>query len=141
LTDEADISGNELFYGGLNVYLQQMSPVFRWLPNWADRFLSSPRLVGWIASRAMGTSAKSLGALTVSMLKGSNGLQKKEARRLCDWLVAHSPDVVVFSNLLIAGCIDDVKQRLDCPVAVVLQGDDISTMGSSSRIAHKHLRS
>ncbi len=125
LTDEESVSSQRLFYGGLNVYLQQLSPVFRWLPNWSDQFLSSPRLVNWVASRAMGTSAKNLGGLTVSMLKGSQGRQKKEVRRLCAWLESLKPDVVVFSNLLIAGCIEDIKRQLGCPVVVMLQGDDI----------------
>lgn len=125
LTDEASISSPRLFYGGLNVYLQQLSPLFRWLPNWSDQFLSSPKLVGWIASRAMGTSASTLGALTVSMLKGRDGNQRKEVQRLCEWLKTLEPDVVIFSNLLIAGCIAELKRQVDCRVVVMLQGDDI----------------
>ncbi len=125
LTDEASVSSDRLFFGGLNVYLQQISPVFRWLPKWTDQFLSSPRLVNWVASKAMGTSAKQLGALTVSMLQGSDGKQRKEVSRLCDWLVTQQPDIAVFSNLLIAGCIREIKSRVGCPVVVMLQGDDI----------------
>ncbi len=125
LTDETSVSSDRLFFGGLNVYLQQVSPIFRWIPKWMDQFLSSPRLVNWIASRAMGTSAKQLGALTVSMLQGSDGRQRKEVSRLCDWLVTQHPDVAIFSNLLIAGCIREVKARIGCPVVVMLQGDDI----------------
>lgn len=124
-TDEQSVSSDQLFYGGLNVYLQQAFPPFRWLPNWADQFLSSPRLVGWVASRGMETSAKSLGALTVSMLKGRDGYQRKEVRRLCAWLKTQAPDVVVFSNLLIAGCLSELKRQLEVPVVVILQGDDI----------------
>lgn len=124
-TDEKDISSDHLFYGGLNVYLQQASPIFRWIPNWADQFLNAPKLVGWIASRAMGTSAGNLGPLTVSMLKGREGNQRKEVARLCSWLATLSPDIVVFSNLLIAGCLNELKRQLGCPVAVVLQGDDL----------------
>ncbi len=125
LTDETSVSSDRLFFGGLNVYLQQISPVFRWIPKWMDQFLSSPRLVNWVATRAMGTSAKQLGALTVSMLQGSDGRQRKEVSRLCDWLVTQKPDVAIFSNLLIAGCIREVKSRIGCPVVVMLQGDDI----------------
>lgn len=125
LTDESNISQDRLFYGGLNVYLQQMSPIFRWIPSWADSFLSSPKLVNWIASKAMGTSAKNLGALTVSMLQGKDGNQRKEVHRMCKWLKEESPDVVVFSNLLIAGCIPAIRQELAVPTAVILQGDDI----------------
>ena len=125
LTDETSVSSDRLFYGGLNVYLQQISPLFRWTPKWMDSFLSSPRLVNWIASRAMGTSAKQLGALTVSMLQGSEGRQRKEVSRLCDWLVTQKPDVAIFSNLLIAGSIEEIHARVGCPVVVMLQGDDI----------------
>ncbi len=125
MTDEVSVSSDKLFYGGLNVYLQQAFPPFRWLPNWADQFLSSPRLVGWVATRAMGTSSGNLGALTVSMLKGRDGYQRKEVRRLCTWLKTQLPDVVVFSNLLIAGCLSELKRQIDSPVVVILQGDDI----------------
>ncbi|MEO8268384.1 MAG: glycosyltransferase family 4 protein, partial [Aureliella sp.] len=125
LTDEPNVSSRRLFYGGLNVYLQQLTPLVRWLPNWSDQFLSSPKLVGWIASRAMGTSASKLGALTVSMLKGNDGNQRKEVQRLCAWLKTLEPDVVIFSNLLIAGCIDELRRQVDSRIVVMLQGDDI----------------
>ncbi len=125
LTDEESVSQQQLFYGGLNVYLQQTLPVLKWIPRWADAFLSAPKLVNWVASRAMGTSAGNLGPLTVSMLRGREGRQRKEVDRLCDWLKTQEPDVVVFSNLLIAGCIPELKRQLGCPVVVILQGDDI----------------
>ena len=125
LTDESSVSNDRLFFGGLNVYLQQASPVFRWFPKWMDGFLSSPKLVNWVASRAMGTSAKNLGAMTVSMLKGRDGNQRKEVDRLCGWLREQKPDFVLFSNLLIAGCIPELKMQLNCPCVVILQGDDI----------------
>lgn len=124
-TDETSVSSDKLFYGGLNVFLQQAVPPFRWLPNWADQFLNSPRLVGWIASRAMGTSAANLGALTVSMLKGRDGYQRKEVKRLCDWLKTQTPEVVLFSNLLIAGSASELRRHLKARLVVILQGDDI----------------
>ncbi len=34
LTDEASVARNQLFYGGLNVYLQQLTPIARLLPRW-----------------------------------------------------------------------------------------------------------
>jgi glycosyltransferase involved in cell wall biosynthesis len=125
-TDQPNASQHRLFYGGLNVYLQQVSPVFRWIPKWADAFLSRPGLVSWIASRAMGTSAENLGALTISMLKGEQGNQAKEVDRLCQWLKSLNPDVVIFTNLLIAGAIPGIRRVLPRTRQVVmLQGDDI----------------
>lgn len=125
-TDQPNASQHRLFYGGLNVYLQQISPVFRWLPKWSDAFLSRPGLVSWIASRAMGTSAENLGALTISMLKGELGNQRKEVHRLSLWLQSLNPDAVIFTNLLIAGCIPSLRRALpDSRQVVMLQGDDI----------------
>ncbi|MGN6546390.1 MAG: glycosyltransferase family 4 protein [Aureliella sp.] len=125
LTDETSVARNQLFYGGLNVYLQQVLPLARRLPNWTDRFLSSPRLVRWVASRAMGTSADNLGGLTVSMLRGRDGNQRKEVDRLVDWLANEiQPEVIIFSNLLIGGAIPEIRKRVHCPIVVILQGDD-----------------
>lgn len=124
-TDETSVASDQLFYGGLNVYLEQVFPLARYLPNWTDRFLSSPTLVRWIATRAMGTSAQDLGGLTVSMLRGRDGNQRKEVDRLVDWLAQEiRPEVIIFSNLLIGGAIPEIRKRVHCPIVVILQGDD-----------------
>lgn len=126
LTDQQNASENRVFFGGLNVYLQQLSPLFRWLPQWSDSCLSSPRLINWIASRAMETSADNLGALTLSMLQGEQGRQRKEVQRLCDWLQSLSPDLIIFTNLLIAGCLPTIRRLLPSSKCfVMLQGDDL----------------
>jgi glycosyltransferase involved in cell wall biosynthesis len=126
LTDQDDASENRLFFGGLNVYLQQISPLFRWLPRWTDSFLSSPRLVNWISARAMETSAESLGALTLSMLQGEQGRQRKEVKRLCEWLKSLAPDLIIFTNLLIAASIIAIQREMPSSKCfVVLQGDDL----------------
>ena len=125
LTDESSVARDQLFYGGLNVYLQQVSALARWMPKWSDKFLSSPRLVRWIATRAMGTTADKLGGLTLSMLQGRDGNQRKEVDRLVDWLASElKPEAIIFSNLLIGGAIPEIRRRIDAPIVVVLQGDD-----------------
>lgn len=125
-TDGDNVSVDQVFFGGINVFLQQKLPFLRWLPNWADRFLDRPSLIRWATKGGMETSAKQLGALTVSMLKGLEGRQRKEVRRLCRWLGAElDPDVVMLSNLLIGGCIPELKRGLGAKVLVTLQGDDI----------------
>ena len=40
-TDEADVSIDRVFFGGINVYLQQKSAVFRHTPWWLDRLPKS----------------------------------------------------------------------------------------------------
>lgn len=125
-TDETDVSVDKVFFGGVNIYLQQLAPWLKYTPRWLDQFLNSPKLIRWVASRGMETSPKQLGALTVSMLKGKQGNQRKEVDRLCDWLAKEiKPEALVLTNMLIAGFVPELKKRLKVPVAVTLQGDDI----------------
>lgn len=125
-TDEADVSIDRVFFGGINVYLQQRVGLFRYLPQAVDRLLDSPALLRWVGSRGVETSAAQLGELTLSMLRGSAGFQRKEVRRLGHWLTRGAfPDLVVFSNVLVAGCVPDLKRAVGAKIAVTLQGDDL----------------
>ncbi len=125
-TDEEDQSVRRVFFGGLNVYLQQQLGLFRYLPRAVDRLLDSPALLRWIGSRGLETSPGRLGALCLSMLQGSAGFQRKEVRRLCRWLARDpQPDLIVLSNMLVAGCVPDIRRALPAKVAVTLQGDDL----------------
>ena len=125
-TDEKDVSVDRVFFGGINVYLQQKIPLFRHLPAALDRVLDHPRLIRWAMSRYVQTSAKQLGDLTISMLQGTAGHQRKEVNRLCDWLSKSvRPDLINMSNVLIAGCAPALKSALGVPLLVTLQGDDV----------------
>src|SRR5262245_907884 len=77
-TDEEDVSISRVFFGGINVYLQQKSGLFRSTPWMVDRLLDSPSLLNSLAGMSSSTNAKDLGELTVSILKGEDGNQKKE---------------------------------------------------------------
>src|SRR6185436_633945 len=46
-----------VFYGGINVYLQQKLPFFRRSPRWLDRLLDSPGALKAAAARAGMTQA------------------------------------------------------------------------------------
>jgi len=125
-TDEDDVSVDKVFFGGVNVFLQQKSSLFRWLPRFFDRLLDSPRLIRWATASASKTDAKMLGELTVSVLRGNSGHQRKEVGKLADYLSkADRPHIVNFSNMMIAGCGPALKERLGVPLLVTLQGDDI----------------
>jgi len=124
-TDDRNVSLDRVFLGGINVYLQQQFGFFRHLPTFLDRWLDSPRLVRWAVSKAAGTDARGLGPLTISMLQGSQGHQRKEIARLTTWLSRRlQPKLVHLSNVLIAGCVPSIKSKLQVPVVVTLQGDD-----------------
>lgn len=125
-TDGQDVSQGQIFFGGINMYLQQKVPLFRWLPRWMDRALDQPWLVRWATSFGSMTQAKDLGALAVSVLRGREGFQRKEVKRLVEWLAAGGqPDVIHLSNILTAGCVPLLKERMKAQVVVTLQGDDI----------------
>src|SRR3972149_3165394 len=72
-TDERDVSQKRLFFGGINVYLQQKSALFRHTPWWLDRVLDRPGLIKLATKLGPGVDAARLGDLTVSMLEGAHG--------------------------------------------------------------------
>lgn len=125
VVDETPTAGDTpLFYGGVNVYLQQKSALFRQTPRWLDRLLDAPRILRLAASRAGSTEARELGDLTVSTLRGEEGRQLKELDRLADWLAGERPDVLCLSNALLIGLARRIKQRTGAAVACTLQGED-----------------
>ena len=124
-TDEPDVSVDHVLFGGLNVYLQQKIPLLKFLPAAMDRFLDNPSLIRRVTEKAMNTNPKTLGKLAVSMLKGTNGNQRKEVFQMLKWLQLAKPDVLIFTNALIGGCIPELKRQLNVPVIVTLQGDDV----------------
>ena len=85
-TDEPAETAGGVFFGGINVYLQQNLAFFRKLPAALDRWLDHPALLRRVTASAGGTRPEQLGPLTVSMLRGEEGLQRKELDRLINWL-------------------------------------------------------
>jgi glycosyltransferase involved in cell wall biosynthesis len=129
-TDEEDVSSTRIFYGGINMYLQQQVPLFRWLPKWLDRWLDQPWLINWASGKSVKIDPQQVADLALSILRGREGFQRKEVERLAEWLTGDfKPEVIVFSNILTAGCIPEIKRRLNIPVVVTLQGDDIFLRG------------
>lgn len=125
-TDEEDVSQSRVFFGGINVYLEQKSWLFRHTPWFFDRLLNFPRLLRWVSRFAVKTQADQLGPLTVSMLKGRHGKQRKEIAKLLRFLKSEiQPEVILLSNVLISGMAADLKQALGAPMVGILQGDDI----------------
>ena len=125
-TDDENVSIDRVFMGGINVFLQQKMPWLGYLPRWMDGFLNQSWIIRPLTKNAGKTSPALLGALTISMLQGIHGRQRKEFMRLLDWLLKDvQPDILVFTNLLVAGGIPEVKRRGSTRIFVTLQGDDI----------------
>jgi glycosyltransferase involved in cell wall biosynthesis len=125
LDEPAATTGTPLFYGGINVYLQQKLSLFRKTPRWLDRLLDAPGLLSAAGKRAGMTSARELGELTLSMLRGEDGSQGKELDRLVAWLASDiRPDVVCLSNALLMGLARRIRAETGAAIACTLQGED-----------------
>jgi len=75
-----------IFYGAVNIYLEQTVPIFRHFPGWFSQLLDSPSLLKWASNMSGTTRARRLGEMTLSMLRGEEGNQFKELDRLITWL-------------------------------------------------------
>jgi glycosyltransferase involved in cell wall biosynthesis len=125
-TDEENVSHSRVFFGGVNVYLQQKSALFRHTPWFIDAMFDSPRLLAWLSRKSSGMQAKQLGELTISTLQGEHGRQRKEIEKLVHWLAGDfRPDVVHLSNSMLAGVAGTIRQRLGVPIVCGLAGEDI----------------
>ncbi len=125
-TDDVDRSVDQVFFGGINVYLQQNIPLFRHLPGLLDRWLDNPRLIRRVTAKSMSVDASKLGAMTLSMVRGEDGYQRREVGKLLRWLGQTArPELVCLTNLLVGGSIPAIKRELGVPVLVTLQGDDV----------------
>ena len=129
-TDEANVSRGEVLFGGISVYLQQMSPLFRRLPRAFDRVWDSPRVISAFANRAAATDASQLGGLTISMLEGERGVLKKEFDKLVEWIRAEPlPDVINIPNSLLIALAAPLKRAVQRPVCCTLQGEELFLNG------------
>lgn len=126
-TDEESVAVEKVFFGGVNVFLQQKIPLLRHLPGFLDRWLDHPALIKKLTAKAVEVDPKELGALTLSMVKGESGYQKKEVLRLVSFLRDEiKPDLICLTNLLVGGSIPAIKREMPgVPILVTLQGDDV----------------
>jgi len=124
-----------IFYGGINVFLQQASSVFRHTPDSFDRMLDNPALLRWVSQFAISTDPVKLGAMTVSVLAGEEGRQRKELHKLLEYLAGIEPEIVVITNSLLSAIAPAVKARLGTPVVCLLQGEEefVSSLGEPFR--------
>ncbi len=128
MLDEATLDGADrvpVFFGGINVYLQQKLSLFRHTPAWFDRLLNSTGLLKWAARHSHMTSAREHGEMALQMLKVDSSPLRKELDKLMEWLaVIQQPDLICLSNALLSGFTPELKRRLRGPVVVFFQGED-----------------
>lgn len=114
-----------VFYGGINTFLQQRFSFFRNRSFFLERFFDYPPILRWVSSFAIQTLPEKLGAMTLSVLRGEEGFQKKELRRLISFLgkLAY-PDIIIITNSMLVGIIGPLKKKFHVPVVCLLQGED-----------------
>src|SRR3954449_10654578 len=129
-TDEENVSHSRVFFGGISIYLQQQFPLFRRLPRWTDKVWDSKWALRLATKRSLEVDPKSLGELTVSTLRGENGFQAKEIRKLIEWLRTQPPfDVIALPYTLLISLAAPLKRELGAPVVCTLQGEDLFLQG------------
>ena len=125
-TDEANVTLDQVFYGGINVYLEQKFSFFRHTPWLLDKLFNSRALLNLASRFSASTNAKDLGALTVSVLQGEEGRQKKELAKLIQWLQeSYRPEIVQLTNSMFLGMAREIKKALGVPLLCAVQGEDI----------------
>ena len=124
--DEHDIEEVPVFYGAISLYLKHSFPVLRRAPGWVDKLLNSGPALRLAAGMAGSTNPRGLEGMTISMLLGETGEQRKELEHLVDWLEHHSKaDIIHLSNALLMGLARRIKERLDVKVVCTLQDEDV----------------
>jgi glycosyltransferase involved in cell wall biosynthesis len=63
--------------------------------------------------------------MTVSMLQGEAGRQKKEVEKLVAWLQEIRPDIVHLNNVMLLGPAREIRRQLRVPVVCSLTGEDM----------------
>src|SRR5262245_29922473 len=126
LTDEPNVSDNKVFFGGISVYLEQHSAIFRHTPIWLDRIWDSKFALQAASKGSITVDPAALGDLTISMLRGENGHQRKEVSKLTGWLKdQQKPDVIDLQNSLLSGLARPLKEATGRPICCTLQGEDL----------------
>ena len=115
-----------VFFGGINVYLQQKFSFFRHTPRWLDKLFNGTGLLRAAARRSHMTSPREQAEICLAMLQVDESRLTKELDKLIDWLEHHErPDIIALSNALLSGVARQLKKRLaGIPVMAFFQGED-----------------
>jgi glycosyltransferase involved in cell wall biosynthesis len=125
-TDEPNVSRDHVVLGGISAYLEQYVPMFRKTPRWLDRLWDSKTVLSLASRRSISTNPTMLGEMTVSVLKGEDGYQRKEIDKLIDWLKTEPlPDVINLPYTLLLGMAGPLKRAFKVPIVCTLQGEDL----------------
>jgi glycosyltransferase involved in cell wall biosynthesis len=113
-------------FGGISVFLEQHAPIFRHTPRLLDKLWDAEWVIRMASKRQIKVDPRGLGELTVSMLRGEDGFQRKEIGKMLDWLTSERPfDVVNLPYTLLLGLAAPLRRALHVPICCTLQGEDL----------------
>jgi glycosyltransferase involved in cell wall biosynthesis len=124
--DDKEYAGDfPIFYGAINIYLEEKLSLFRHTPRWLENLLDSQPLLKYAAKKSGSTRAEGLEEMTISMLKGEDGRQATQLEHLIEFLKKEiKPDVVHLSNALLLGLARRLKNDLGAKVICSLQDEN-----------------
>ena len=116
-----------VFFGGISVFLEQHVAA---LPPHAALARSAVGLaagcIRLATKRQIKSIRRALGELTVSMLRGEDGFQRKEIDKLLEWLATEPRfDVINLPYTLLLGLAAPLRRALKVPICCTLQGEDL----------------
>jgi glycosyltransferase involved in cell wall biosynthesis len=135
-TEPDSVADADVFFGGINVYLQHASRFFRKTPRAVDWLLDRPWLLKVAGDYGAKTPPEQLAGLTLALLQGERGPAVKELRRLLRHLKDDvKPEVVTLPNLMFLGTARAIRDELNVPIVCELTGEDIflDAMGERDR--------
>jgi glycosyltransferase involved in cell wall biosynthesis len=125
-TDEPNVSEPTVFLNGISVCLCQEAAFFRRPRPLLDRLWDAPWMLKLASQTSIRVNPHSLGAMTVSMLRGESGFQLKDIRKLTAFLrTEEPPDIAILPNSLLIGLARPIREALHRPVACTLQGEEL----------------
>ena len=125
-TDESNVSEPLVFMNGISVCLDQQAAFFRKTHRLLDRLWDSPWMLKLASRTSIEVDPHMLGGMTVSMLRGEDGFQVKEIRKLSAWLRHEAAeDLVTLPNCLLIGLARPIREALNRPVCCTLQGEEL----------------
>ena len=125
-TDESNVSEPLVFLNGISVCLDQQAAFFRKTHRLLDRLWDAPWMLKLASQTSIEVDPHLLGGMTVSMLRGEEGFQLKEIRKLSAWLRHETPpDLAILPNSLLIGLARPVREALRRPVCCTVQGEEL----------------
>jgi glycosyltransferase involved in cell wall biosynthesis len=125
-TDEPNVSHPRVFLNGISVCLDQESAFFRKPHGLLDKLWDAPWMLKLASRTSIRVNPRLLGEMTVSVLRGEDGFQRKEIEKLTAWLGGEEPpDIVTLPNSLLIGLARPIREAVKRPLCCTLQGEDL----------------